>query len=117
MTSVSVLRSEAMAAAFEVGTKLGKVVDLAVVDDPGAAVFVEDGLVAAGEIDDAEAAHAEARAIGDIDAFIVRAAVHDRSHMWCTRASVMLLSRVALTTPAIPHMTCFLPFHADAVWK
>src|SRR5271157_1010921 len=25
-------------------------------------------------------------------------------HMWRTRASVMLLSRVALTTPAIPHM-------------
>src|SRR5579859_1777885 len=27
--------------------------------------------------------------------------------MWWTRASVMLLSRVVLTTPAIPHMALF----------
>src|SRR5208283_4150645 len=35
------------------------------------------------------------------------------SHMWRTRASVMLLSRVALTTPAIPHIACLLLFHTD----
>src|SRR5580658_2906633 len=39
------------------------------------------------------------------------------SHTWRTRASVMSLSRVALTTPAIPHMLAFLPFHADNDWK
>ena len=70
-------RREAMAAAFEVGTKLGKIVDFAVEDDPGAAVFVKDGLVAGGEIDDGKPAHAEARAIGYVDAFIVRAAMPD----------------------------------------
>src|SRR4029077_9835663 len=35
------------------------------------------------------------------------------SHIWCTRASVMLLSRVALTTPAIPHMVLIYPFELD----
>src|SRR5216684_3550543 len=34
------------------------------------------------------------------------------SHIWCTRASVISLSRVALTTPAIPHMAFFLSFQA-----
>ena len=33
--------------------------------------------MAAGEIDDAEAAHAETRAVADVDSFIVRAAVDD----------------------------------------
>src|ERR1700674_1058186 len=37
------------------------------------------------------------------------------SHIWCTRASVMLLSRVALTTPAIPHMVLIDPFELDPV--
>src|ERR1700690_160399 len=45
-------RREAMAAAFKVGTKLGEIVDFAVVDDPRAAIFIKDGLVAGGEIDD-----------------------------------------------------------------
>src|SRR5208282_3731809 len=35
------------------------------------------------------------------------------SHMWRTRASVMLLSRVALTTPAIPHIAWLLLLHTD----
>src|SRR5882672_1551890 len=34
------------------------------------------------------------------------------SHMWRTIASVMLFSRVALTTPAIPHIRLVLSFHA-----
>src|ERR1700674_533931 len=37
------------------------------------------------------------------------------SHIWCTRASVILLSRVALTTPAIPHMVLIDPFELDPV--
>src|SRR5258708_35821046 len=35
------------------------------------------------------------------------------SHIWCTRASVMLLSRVAPTTPAIPPMVLANPFELD----
>src|SRR5450631_601965 len=66
-----------MAAAFQLGAECGEVVNLAVEDDPRAAIFVEDGLMASGEIDDAEAAHAETRAVGDVEPFIVGAAVHD----------------------------------------
>jgi len=71
------VRAEAMAATFEIGAKVGKVVDLAVENDPGAAVFVEDGLVAAGEVDNAEAAHAETGAVGNVKSLIVGSAVHD----------------------------------------
>src|ERR1017187_3807541 len=68
---------EAMAAAFELGAEFGEIVNLAVENDPCAAVFVEDGLMASGEIDDAEAAHAEASAVGDVKSLIVGAAVND----------------------------------------
>ena len=53
------------------------VVDLSVKDDVERAVFIGDWLMAAGHIDDAEAAHADAsRAIG-IETFVVRSAVGD----------------------------------------
>src|SRR5208337_3141769 len=68
---------EAMAAAFEFGAEFGKVVNFAVEDDPGAAVFVEDRLMAAGEINDAEAPHPKSRAVLDEDALVVRTAVDD----------------------------------------
>jgi len=47
------LPAEAVAALFEIGTELAVVVDLAVEGDPDGFVFVGDGLVAAGEVDDA----------------------------------------------------------------
>src|ERR1039458_2535976 len=68
---------KAMAAAFELGAEFGKVVNLAVENDPCAAVFVEDRLMAAGEVDDTEAAHAETSAVGDVESLVVGAAVHD----------------------------------------
>ena len=68
---------EAMAAAFELGAEFGKVVNLAVENDPCAAIFVEDGLMASGEVDDAEPAHAETSAVGDIESLVVGAAIHD----------------------------------------
>jgi hypothetical protein len=71
------MSAEAMAAAFELGAEFWKVVNLAVVDDPCAAVFVEDRLMPTGEVDDAEAAHAETRAVGDVESLIVGTAVHD----------------------------------------
>src|SRR5208337_3007584 len=68
---------EAVAAVFELRAKFGKVVDLAVVNDPGAAVFVENGLMASGKVDDGEAAHAETSTIGDVDSLVVGASVHN----------------------------------------
>src|SRR5208282_2116167 len=68
---------EAVASAFEFGAEFGKVVNLAVVYDPGGAVFIENGLMASGEIDDGEAAHAQTSAVGDVESLIVGAAVHD----------------------------------------
>src|SRR6266849_3015064 len=96
------MSAETVAAGLKLGAKFGEVVTLAVVNDPSAAIFVEDGLMASGEIDDREAAHAKASAVGHVNSLIVRYTIC--WHMWCTRASVMVLSRVALTTPAIPHM-------------
>ena len=46
MTSVSVLRAEAMAVRLELGAELGEVVDLAVEDHPDRAVFVGQRLIA-----------------------------------------------------------------------
>jgi hypothetical protein len=49
------------------------VIDLAVEDDPSAAVFIRDGLMPGAQIDDAEPAHAEAATAIDINAFVVGA--------------------------------------------
>ena len=68
---------KAVAAFFQFRTKLRKVVDFAVIDNPGAAIFIENGLVTTGEIDDAEPPHAKASAVGDIDAFVVRPSMDD----------------------------------------
>src|SRR5688572_9880579 len=68
---------EDVAGAFEVAAQLPVVVDLAVEDDPDRAVLVRDRLLAAFEIDDAEAPHAERDAFADVDAFLIGAAVHD----------------------------------------
>src|SRR5207302_1261047 len=56
------LRCEAMTAFFEVGAKLPVVVDFAVEDHLQRAVFIADGLIAAGEIDDGQAAVRQADA-------------------------------------------------------
>jgi hypothetical protein len=66
-----------MSASFEFGSQFGKVVNLAVVNDPRRAVFIKDGLVATGDINDAEAAHSQAGIGFCQDPFVVGAAVHD----------------------------------------
>jgi hypothetical protein len=71
------IRDEAVAAAFEIGTKFLEVVDLAIEDDPDGTVFIEDGLMTAGNVDNAEAGHAEAGTILREDALIVGAAMND----------------------------------------
>jgi hypothetical protein len=66
-----------MAAIFKFFTKLGKVIDLAVEYGPNGAIFVKDRLMAPGQIDNAEAAHAQSHAIFDENALIVGAAIHN----------------------------------------
>jgi hypothetical protein len=70
-------RVEAVPERLELGAELAIVVDLAVEDDPDRAGLVVDRLPPAGQIDDAQATHAEAHAGADMDAFVIRAAVPD----------------------------------------
>src|SRR5690349_16001762 len=53
------LCAEYVAAPFEIGTQLGGVVDLAVVDDPDRLIFIGDGLIPTSHIDDPQSAAAE----------------------------------------------------------
>jgi hypothetical protein len=57
--------------------QLAIIVDLAVEDHPNGSVFVRDRLPAGGQIDDAEAPHAQAHAPFDPIALVIRAAVPD----------------------------------------
>src|ERR1700686_1245141 len=74
------MRVEMMAPAFEFGSKFGEVVNLAVENNPGIAIFVEDRLMASGEINNTQAAHAQTGAVGDVEPFIVGAAIYDPIH-------------------------------------
>ena len=70
-----------MAAAFQPGPDLAVVVELPVLHGPDPPVFVGDGLVAALDVDDAESAHPESDAVGQIRAAVVGPAVrHDVRH-------------------------------------
>ena len=78
-------------APLEIAPQLLVVVDLAVEDDPDRAVLVRDRLVAAVEIDDAEAAHAERDAVADVHTLIVGAAMrHGAAH----GANLVLVNRL-----------------------
>src|SRR6267378_1162072 len=68
---------EAVTAAFQRRAKFGEIVDLPVINDPRSAVFVENRLMASGQVDDAQAAHSESRVVGDEDAFVIGTAVDD----------------------------------------
>src|SRR5690349_4577317 len=63
---------------FEVIPQFRKVVDLAVENNPDGLVFVMNGLMTTGKIDDAETAHAEAGASTRSNAFVVGATVDNR---------------------------------------
>jgi hypothetical protein len=62
-------------AGYEPAAQLLVVVDLAVEDDRFGAVFVEDRLLAPGQVDDTEPSHSETHAPPHPDALVVRAAV------------------------------------------
>jgi hypothetical protein len=65
-------------AGFKIRTKFLKIVDFAVVNDPDRSVFVEKWLMSASEINNAQPAHAQSRAILDEHTLFVRAAMNNR---------------------------------------
>src|SRR5207237_4450287 len=84
---------------LELPAQLLVVVALAGEDDADRAVFVEHRLLPAGQIDDAEAAHAERHAIRDVDALFIGPAMH---HHPAHRANVLLDAG----TPVPPNDSC-----------
>jgi len=73
--------AEAVAATFERGAQMREIVDFAVEDDAHRAVFVEHRLVAAGEINNAQPAHAQHGAGFGQHTPVVRATMdHFREH-------------------------------------
>jgi hypothetical protein len=68
-------------ASFELRPQGSVVVDFAIENDPKRAVLVTDGLMASREVNDAEAAHAEANGAVGVDAVVIRSAMgHDIAH-------------------------------------
>ena len=65
-----------MAALFQIRAQFAEVVDLSVENDANRLVFVEDRLVTAGQVDDAQAPNAQSDAAFDKDAFIVWTAMN-----------------------------------------
>jgi hypothetical protein len=72
-------RLEDVAAALELATQLGIVVDLAVLDDDARSVLVLDRLVAAREVDDRQAPRAERDGAVGVRAAAVGTAMHERA--------------------------------------
>src|SRR5262249_50446819 len=70
-------RAEDVAAGLQLGAQVEEVIQLAVVDDAASPVLVPNGLLAAGQVDDAEAANAEEEAAGVPRAALVGPAVVD----------------------------------------
>ncbi len=67
--------AELMPARHEIGAQFLVAVNLAVEDDPHRTVLIGDRLMAGGEIDDAEAAHADPAPAIHVNAFVVRTAM------------------------------------------
>src|SRR5215213_892323 len=85
---------ERMTQLFEFFAEFEVVVDLAIEDNPRAAIRVVNGLLAALEVDDREAAHREAGGAIDIKTVLVRPAVtnslvHPRQELLINRFSVV----------------------------
>lgn len=84
---------EVVAAALQLLAQLRKVIDFAVEHDPHTTIFVVNGLAAAGEVDNAEPAHAQADVSLRVDAFFIRTAMHNSL---CHPANVFAASQVSL---------------------
>jgi hypothetical protein len=63
---------------LKLSAELAKVVNLSIEYDPDATILVEDGLVPASQINNAQAAYAKTGAIFYVYTFIVGSAVNDR---------------------------------------
>ena len=72
------MRPERVTVALELAAQLGIVVDLAVLHDDARSVFARHRLVAAGKVDDREAARRERDRAVDVFATAVRPAMHER---------------------------------------
>ena len=79
---------EAMAICLESPSQLGKVVDLSIQYNPDGAIFVMDRLAARRQVDDAQSAHTQPNAPADVNAFIIRSAVHNGLAHVMNRCSV-----------------------------
>jgi hypothetical protein len=91
---------KAMTARFKAGAQLAMVVDLSVEDDGGRSFLIEDWLVSARYVDDAEAAKGEAR-IGEqlLRAFIRPAMRNRKAH----KAKRLLVGRFPSNTRNAAH--------------
>ena len=69
----------AVATRLKLPAKLGVIVDFAVEDDPDGTSFVAYWLMTAGDVNDAQAAHADGDAAIGINALIIGTAVHHHS--------------------------------------
>src|SRR5258708_15142 len=67
-----------MTTGLELLAECAVVIDLPVENDPQSSILVTDGLVAGREVDNAEAAHAQAYAAAGVDSLIVGPAMHHR---------------------------------------
>jgi hypothetical protein len=69
-----------VAASFQRAAQLPEIVDLTVEDDGDVPRFVEDGLVSAGKVNDAQAAQTKRHGGSDEQPIFVRAAMPERLH-------------------------------------
>src|SRR5216684_4542483 len=60
-----------MAAGFEFRPQFRKIVNFAIEDDPRGTVFVEDGLMTAGKVNDAEPPHSQTGVVSRKNALVV----------------------------------------------
>ena len=79
ITSVSLCERKRWPQLFQLAPQLGVIVDLAVEDDHGIAVFGNDGLVAGFQVDDLQARGRQRYAVGFKDTLLVRSAVQNGS--------------------------------------
>src|SRR5947209_10837695 len=71
------MRAKDMSLTLQFRPQIGEVVDFSIEDDENSTVFVENRLVTARQVNDAEPPHAQAHAIFDKNAFVVWPAMHD----------------------------------------
>src|ERR1051326_6111424 len=100
---------ELVSARDEIGREIGKVIDLAVENDDNGTVLIEDRLLSAAEVNDAEAAMPEPDIVLDKVAMVIRSAVllsgcHPLKHIVSYPVSY-----VEIDDPANPAHKLFLP--------